>query len=94
MHSLIPESIESFIEDQAFSRSYDFAPPPPLPSVSSTGDTQEDWERETTCWREREEVVGEEPKSYDRKKAWHSMNHLILPYTIFKITSANAESEF
>ncbi len=31
------------------------APPPPnsLPSVSSTGDTQEDWERETTCWRER-----------------------------------------
>jgi hypothetical protein len=28
--------------------SYDLAPaPPPLPSVSSTADTQEDWERET-----------------------------------------------
>ncbi len=24
-----------------------------LPIVSSTGDTQEDWEREKTCWRER-----------------------------------------
>jgi hypothetical protein len=39
-----PGSIERFIEDQAFLRSYDFAPPPPpppsLPSVSSTGDTQ------------------------------------------------------
>ncbi len=31
------------------------SPPPPLPSVSSTGGTQEDWERETTCWRQREE---------------------------------------
>ncbi len=29
-------------------------PPPPLPSVSWTGDTQEDWEGETTGWRERE----------------------------------------
>ncbi len=26
---------------------------PPLPSVSSTSDTQEDWERETTFWREK-----------------------------------------
>ncbi len=25
----------------------------PFPSVNSTGDTQEDWERETSCWRER-----------------------------------------
>ncbi len=33
------------IEDQAFSPSYDWAPTPPptpLPSASSTGDTQED----------------------------------------------------
>ncbi len=36
-----------------------FAPPPSLPplfrlpSESSTGDTPEDWERETTCWRKR-----------------------------------------
>jgi hypothetical protein len=28
-------------------------PLPPFPSVSSTGGTQEDWERETTCWRGR-----------------------------------------
>jgi len=27
--------------------------PPSLPSVSSTGDTQKDWERETTCWLDR-----------------------------------------
>jgi hypothetical protein len=30
--------------------------PFPLPSVSSTGDTQEDWERETTCWRDEGEL--------------------------------------
>ncbi len=28
-------------------------PSPPLPSVSSTGGTQKDWERDTSCWRER-----------------------------------------
>ncbi len=55
----LPESFEWFIESQAFSRSYDSAPRPPPPHfpvsnwVSSTGDTQEDWERETNCWRER-----------------------------------------
>ncbi len=53
-----PESMEWFLEGQAFSRSYDLAPSPPpafplSPSASSTGDTQEDWERETTWWRER-----------------------------------------
>ncbi len=45
-------SIEWFIENQDFSLSYDLNPPlpsplPPLPSVSSTSDTQEDWEKET-----------------------------------------------
>ncbi len=52
-----------FIEDQALSRCMICLLPPPLPltTVSSTGDTQEDWERETTCWRERLEGVGEEP---------------------------------
>jgi hypothetical protein len=35
------ESIERFIDDHAFSPSYDLAPPPP-PSTSSTGNTQED----------------------------------------------------
>ncbi len=43
-----PESIEWYIEDQAFSPSYDLAPPPPPPlSRRHT----EDWERETTYWR-------------------------------------------
>jgi hypothetical protein len=42
-----PECIEWFIEEQTFSPSYDLAPLPPL--ESSSGDTQEDWERETTC---------------------------------------------
>ncbi len=48
------ERIEWFEEDWAFSRSYELAPPPPpLASVNSTGDTQEDWEkRETTFWWE------------------------------------------
>jgi hypothetical protein len=49
----ITESIEWCIEGQAFSRSNDLAPRPP-PSVSSTGETQEHWEREKTCWRVRE----------------------------------------
>ncbi len=31
---------------------------PPFLSESSTGDTLEDWERETTCWRERGEWDG------------------------------------
>ncbi len=48
-----PESLEWLIEEQAFSRSYDLAPSPPSPTpLPSTGDTQGDWERETTCWRE------------------------------------------
>ncbi len=37
------KSIDCFIEDQAFSQSYDLAPPPTLcPVVSSTGDTEQD----------------------------------------------------
>ncbi len=57
----ITKIIEWFLEDQAFSPSYDLGPPPPLfpPSVSSTGDTLEDWERETTWWGDRGEGGGE-----------------------------------
>jgi hypothetical protein len=40
--ALKAESVEYFIENQVFWPSYDLAPPPP--SVSSTGDTQEDRE--------------------------------------------------
>jgi hypothetical protein len=50
---------------------------PPLPSVSSIGETQENWEKETTCWREGE-GAGEEPNQYDRKKLWSSINHSIF----------------
>ncbi len=42
---VVPEIIEWFIENQALSLSYDWLLPhplPPLPSVSSTGGTQED----------------------------------------------------
>ncbi len=50
---------------------------PTILLVRLTGDKQKDYERETTCWRERGEGkrVGEEP---DRKKAWSSINHAIL----------------
>jgi hypothetical protein len=49
------DRIENFNEDQALSRSYDFAPPPPptslpLPLECSTGDIQKDWERVTTTF--------------------------------------------
>ncbi len=49
--------------------------PHPL-SVCSTGSTQEDWERETTCWRER--GGGRGAKLYDRKKSWPSYNQTIV----------------
>ncbi len=48
-----PASTELFIENQAFSRSYDLAPPPPPPpppSVSSTGHTQGRRERGLSGW--------------------------------------------
>jgi hypothetical protein len=52
------ESIEWFTEDKAFS------PSPFLPSVRSTGDTQEGCLRETSYWR----GDGRGAESYDRKK--------------------------
>ncbi len=55
---MIPaESIEWFIEDQARSLAVVWFGSSSTPSLSSyiysTGDTQEDWERQATCWRER-----------------------------------------
>ncbi len=79
------ESIEWFIEDQDFSLSYDSAPPLTLtPPLVSKLDTQIDWERETTCWREMGGRGGGGAKSYDGKKAlyksftlwaWASLNN-------------------
>ncbi len=67
--------------DQAFSTTYDMALPPPtahpLPSKSSTSDTQEDWEREDNLlmgWGRRwgmSQIIRCE-------KAWSSLNHSIL----------------
>jgi hypothetical protein len=51
--------------------------PPPLPSVISTGDTQEDCDRETTCCGERGSL-GAGAKSHDGEKAWSSIKHFIL----------------
>ncbi len=82
-----PGSIERFIEGHAFFNLINFMIrlqvhplPPSLQSVSSTGNTQEDWERETTCKRKRGGKGGGEGRgaqSYDSKKAWPSINHSI-----------------
>jgi hypothetical protein len=48
---------------------------PPLPSVNSTEDTQDDWERETTCLQG--EGVVEEPNHTSARKPW-SLNHSIF----------------
>ncbi len=52
--------------------------PPPTPSVSSTGGTQKDCGRVTTCLWETGGRSGREAESYDRKKVWSSVNHSIL----------------
>ncbi len=54
-------------------------PSPPLLSVSSTNDTQEDWEREKIIWREG---GGDErgAKLYGHERAWSSINHSILSF--------------
>ncbi len=86
------ESIEWFIEDQAISPSLDLALPPP-PSVISTGDTQDDWETETTCRREIGGGGGGGAKSYDVEKAWSSINHSLLSGTTsFPEKRARAQS--
>jgi hypothetical protein len=69
---LQPESNEGFIEDQAFSRSYDLARPPP-----SSADSKLDRRHTTICRRETGEGEGG-AKSYDGEKAWSSINHSLL----------------
>ncbi len=48
--------------------------PSPLSRRKLTGDTQEDWERETTCWRDKGEGGGRGAESIDCKKALFSIN--------------------
>ncbi len=52
-----------------------FGSSPPCP-VDRRDDTQADWERETTCWRDRRE--GKRAESSDGEKAWSPKNHSIL----------------
>jgi hypothetical protein len=81
----IPQSTEWFIEDQAYSASYDLTlshPLPPFPRHSTTGDTQEDWEIETTYWRERRDGVREEPNHTTARKPG---NLFIIQYSLFYI---------
>ncbi len=47
--------------------------------ISSIGDTQENWENDTTCWwAGGSGWDGAEAKSYDDEKPWSSINHWIL----------------
>ncbi len=66
------ESFEWFIE-YMLSRRRIFGSYPtlssPYPTVSSTGDTQEDWDRETTCWRERGGMGWGGAQSYDGRES-------------------------
>ncbi len=75
------ESIEWSIEDQAFSQSHYFAPPPPFPlshqQVVSLSQSSSVSPVELTDRRVGERN-GEGAKSYDSEKAWSSINHLIL----------------
>ncbi len=53
-------------------------PPPPLTSISSTGDTYRKTERERQLFDRRVGGGGVGAKSYDSKNAWSSINHKIL----------------
>ncbi len=77
-----------FIKDQASRRCMICLLPPASP-VSLTDDTQEDWERETTCWREREGGGGG-AKSYDGEEAWSSLYYSFPPRE-FKIKVSVSE---
>ncbi len=75
-----PESIEWFIEVQAFLRSYDSATrplsPPPTPVSKLSQFLGLSVPRRSSFWRERGGGGG--AKLYDGEKAWSSINHPIL----------------
>ncbi len=81
---LFPKSIELFIEGQAFSQSYDLAPPspslPPYPvsRLNRRRHTGRLRKRDNLLTGEGREGGGRGAESYHRKKAWYSINHSIL----------------
>ncbi len=74
-----PESIESFIEDQASPPSYDFVHSPLQPPSLSRQKVRQATHRKTNSLLAGEMVegVGGEAKLYDGEKAWSSINHSI-----------------
>ncbi len=76
-----PESIEWFIEDYAFSPSYDSATPPShplLPSESCLSFSVFLCVAGRAYWRKKGVGGGEGAKSCNGEKAWSSINHLFL----------------
>jgi hypothetical protein len=74
LHDL-QESIERFTEHQAFLRSYDSAPHPPPSLVARQKVVSLS---QSSCVSPVEPTnVGGGAKSYDREKAWPSINHSI-----------------
>ncbi len=56
------------------------SPTSPLPSVSSSDDTQEDRERETSCWQERGKEAAEKPnqRPHENLVLYKSFNTLCV----------------
>ncbi len=79
------ESIEWFIEDQAFLWSYDLdsPPSPPLPTSPVS---------KVSLFLDlpvRSRVGGMGAKSYDREKAWSSTNHSILSGVCIRLSTVH-----
>ncbi len=82
------ECVEWFLEDQAFSPSYEEAPPPW--SERSTGDTQKDWERETTWWREmgwaRSQIIRRRENLY---KSFNTLWDMVRRYCTYRTSKSS-----
>ncbi len=99
-HLPVAESIEWFIKDQAFSASYDLAPPPspPLYRQQVVFFSQSSYVLPVGLTEGEVEGVGEEP-NLKRQKAWFSINHSILSdlkavYSIYVHLSPCISSHF
>ncbi len=86
------ESIEWLIEEQAFSPSFDMAPPPLPPYLPSLCSTHRKTE-ERTCWRERgKRGGGEEPNYTTPRKPGplHSaLSRAVYSYTFYTLNSSS-----